>query len=116
MVLGLIRPAREVVTGVLRGEADGRAADRDGEGFGVVALAEGDAETADGEGVEDFVVGDADGWVSWALVTAVAAAPAAPGCGPDWFVMIRQTARPTAISAAAVPVIRLCLRLRCRAA
>jgi hypothetical protein len=64
VVLGLMRPAREVGTGALRGVADGRAADLDGEAFGVDGLAEGDAETADEEGAEDFLLGDADVWVS----------------------------------------------------
>ncbi|WP_407702750.1 hypothetical protein [Streptomyces xylophagus] len=52
------------MTGAFRGVADGRAADLDGEAFGVDGPAEGDAETADGEGAEDFLLGDADVWVS----------------------------------------------------
>ncbi|MGW1215984.1 hypothetical protein ACWD5F_40780 [Streptomyces sp. NPDC002499] len=99
------------MTGALRGEADGRAADLDGEAFGVDAPAEGDVETADGDGVEDFFFGDADVWVS-----SEAAALAAAGCGPDRSFVTRQTTRLTAISAAALPIISSRLRLRCRAA
>ncbi|MFE2423779.1 hypothetical protein [Streptomyces hokutonensis] len=64
VTLGRIRPASEVVTGVLRGETGGRAADLDGEAFGVDGLAEGDVEIADGEGAEGFFLGDADVRVS----------------------------------------------------
>ncbi|MGW4909178.1 hypothetical protein [Streptomyces sp. NPDC004270] len=108
------------MTGAFRGVADDRAADLDGADFGVVALAAGDEETADGEGAEDFFLGDAGVGDAWELATTVAAARVAAGCGWDRFVMIRQTARPTAITAAAVPIIssrlRLRLRLRLRAA
>ncbi|WP_419249335.1 hypothetical protein [Streptomyces canus] len=48
------------MAGALRGEADDGVADGDGDVFGFFALAEGDAETADGEGVGDFFP-DGDG-------------------------------------------------------
>jgi hypothetical protein len=48
------------VAGAFRGEADD-GADEVAEAFGVAVPADGDPETADGEGVEGFVPGDVGG-------------------------------------------------------
>lgn len=118
VVLGLIRPAGEVVTGAFRGEADARAADLDAEAFGVVGPADGVTElveVADGDVEDSLRPGEAAGRVSWELATAVAAGPASSlrsGC----IVMTRQTRSPVTISPVVAPTISRRLCLRCRAA
>ncbi|WP_439145614.1 hypothetical protein [Streptomyces canus] len=104
------------MAGAFRGEADDGVADGDGDVFGFFALAEGDAETADGEGVGDFFPdGDGDR-VSWESATAVAAARPTSSLPSGRNVMARQTRRPVTTSPVVVPTMSRRLRRRCRAA